>query len=196
MFLSQPTNWIERLAELSDAQRHELAQKMIEEETAKQPLVSDVEPIEVLEFEYKNNAGFLQKIKWLRDEAQFLGLRRVRGDGNCFYRIFGFTYLLTILKMDDRPLHHFTMKHLESTLELLKQQNFDEDIVKDFYAPFADLMSRMHTTDPDIQVLNEKTLVQAFNDPEKSNSIVVYLRLLTSAYLKVRRTMIVMMLGC
>ena len=85
---------------------------------------------------------------------------------------------------------------MESTLELMKQQNFDEDIVKDFYAPFADLMSRMHTTDPDIQVLSEKTLVQAFNDPEKSNSIVVYLRLLTSAYLKVWRTMIVMMLGC
>lgn len=43
----------------------------------------------------------------------------------------------------------------------------------------------MHSTDPEIKELNEGLLVEAMNDPETSNSIVVYLRLLTSAFLKV-----------
>lgn len=54
----------------------------------------------------------------------------------------------------------------------------------DFYAPFHDLLVRMHTTDPHISELNDADLQRAFNDPETSNSIVVYLRLLTSAFLK------------
>ena len=46
-------------------------------------------------------------------------------------------------------------------------------------------MAMMHSTDPATPQLDEKKLLEVFNDPEKSNSIVVYLRLLTSAFLKV-----------
>lgn len=158
---------------------------MIDDESSKKPLVSSIEPLEVLELEYQNNPGFLAKVKWLKQDAHFLGLRRFRGDGNCFYRAFGFTFLLTVLKMNDRPLHYFTVQHLESTLELLKQANMDSEIANDFYEPLRELMGMMHSTDPTVKALTEDALMQAFNDEEKSNSIVVYLRLLTSAYLKV-----------
>lgn len=42
----------------------------------------------------------------------------------------------------------------------------------------------MHATDPQVTELSDVDLQRAFNDPEISNSIVVYLRLLTSAFLK------------
>lgn len=54
----------------------------------------------------------------------------------------------------------------------------------DFYNPFHDLLRRMHTTDPHVSELTDADLQRAFNDPETSNSIVAYLRLLTSAFLK------------
>lgn len=45
----------------------------------------------------------------------------------------------------------------------------------------------MHSTDPEVVELNDQRLQAAFNDPVQVNSIVAYLRLVTSAYLKVSR---------
>ncbi|KAJ1019945.1 hypothetical protein NDA16_004226 [Ustilago loliicola] len=173
-----------KLETLTDAQRLELAEKLKAESTSGQPLISSVEPIEVLEHEYANNEAFLGKIKWLRDEAGFIGIRRAKGDGDCFYRAFAFAFIYKILMMKDRPMHHFTVKHVESTLQLLKQAGFDEQVYTDFYEPLKNLLNRMYSTDPETKELNEHELVSAMNDPEQSNSIVVYLRLLTSAFLK------------
>lgn len=88
--------------------------------------------------------------------------------------------------MDDRPLHHFAKQHLDSTLDILKQAGYDEEVVKDFYEPLTELMGRIHSTDPSTPPLTDESLVETFNNPEKSNSIVVYLRMITSAFLKVR----------
>ncbi|CDR99061.1 uncharacterized protein SPSC_05461 [Sporisorium scitamineum] len=173
-----------KLESLTDAQRLELAEKLKAESTSGQPLISSVEPIEVLQHEYANNDAFLGKIKWLKDEAGFIGIRRAKGDGDCFYRAFAFAFIYKIMMMKDRPMHHFTVKHVESTLGLLKQAGFDEDVVGDFYEPLKNLLNRMYSTDPESKELNEQALVEAMNDPEQSNSIVVYLRLLTSAFLK------------
>lgn len=81
-------------------------------------------------------------------------------------------------------MHHFTVKHVESTLSILKQAGYDEEVYNDFYEPLRKLLNRMYSTDPETKELNEHALVEAMNDPEQSNSIVVYLRLLTSAFLK------------
>lgn len=173
-----------KLESLTDAQRLELASKLQSESTSHQALISAVEPIEVLEKEYAANRAFLGKIKWLKEEAGFIGLRRAKGDGDCFYRAFAFAFIYKIMMMKDRPMHHFTVKHVESTLQLLKHAGFDEEVVTDFYEPLKNLLNRMYSTDPESQELNEHALLQAMNEPEQSNSIVVYLRLLTSAFLK------------
>lgn len=173
-----------KLESLTDAQRLELAEKLRAESNADQPLISSVEPIEVLEKEYASNDAFLGKIRWLRDQAGFIGIRRAKGDGDCFYRAFAFAFIYKIMMMKDRPMHHFTVKHVDSTLQLLKQAGFDQEVYTDFYEPLKKLLQRMYSTDPETKELNEYALVEAMNDPEQSNSIVVYLRLLTSAFLK------------
>lgn len=174
-----------KLETLSDAQRLELAEKLKSEDpSSHQPLISAIEPIEVLEKEYASNDAFLGKIKWLKEEAGFIGIRRAKGDGDCFYRAFAFAFIYKIMTMKDRPMHHFTVKHVESTLSILKQAGFDEEVVTDFYEPLKNLLNRMYSTDPETKELNEHALMEAMNDAEQSNSIVVYLRLLTSAFLK------------
>lgn len=174
-----------RFEQLSDTERSELAGKLLNEHNCDHSLVSPVEPIEVLLHEYANNRPFYVKVKWLKEKSDIIGLRRMKGDGNCFYRAFGFAYISTVLSMNDRPLHHFASQHLDSTLNLLKQAGFEEEVVKDFFEPFRKLMSQIYSTDPATTPLNEKLLIEAFNDPEKSNSIVAYLRMVTSAFLKV-----------
>lgn len=61
-------------------------------------------------------------------------------------------------------------------------------VYEDFWEVFKRLLFRIHTTDPETVELSDSELLAAFNDPETSNSIVVYLRLVVSAYLKVSRT--------
>lgn len=186
--MSKPVGQETDLASLNDIQRLELAQKAKEESTAGQALVGPAEPIEVLEKEYAGGEGvdqFVAKARWLRDVGGFIGLRRTKGDGDCFYRSFAFAFIQRLLHFNDRPMHHFILKHVEDTKSLLKQVGFEESVYVDFYNPFHDLLRRMHTTDPHVSELSDADLQQAFNDPETSNSIVVYLRLLTSAYLKI-----------
>lgn len=176
-----------QLESLSDAQRLELAEKIKNESTAGQPLISAVEPIEVLQKEYADNDAFLGKINWLRDEGGFIGIRRAKGDGDCFYRAFAFAFIYKIMTIKDRPMHHFTVKHVDSTLQLLEQAGFDKEVVTDFYEPLKQLMNRMYSTDPETKELNEHALIESMNDPGQSNSIVAYLRLLTSAFLKLNQ---------
>ena len=57
----------------------------------------------------------------------------------------------------------------------------------DFWEPFRELLYRIHTTDPEKVELTAHELILALNNPEISNSIVVYLRLVTSAFLKVNK---------
>ena len=55
------------------------------------------------------------------------------------------------------------------------------------WSPFKKLLGRMHSNDPEVVDLNEQRLQAAFNDAYTVNSIVAFLRLVTSAYLKVSR---------
>lgn len=58
---------------------------------ANQAIISEFLSFEALEAEYAENRGFLLKIPYLAE--RFRGFRRVRGDGNCFYRAFLYSLL-------------------------------------------------------------------------------------------------------
>lgn len=61
-----------------------LTQELKTEEASKRPLVGELEPLERLSDEYKSEV-FLSKIRSLERDG-WTGLRRLRGDGDCFYR--------------------------------------------------------------------------------------------------------------
>ena len=60
-------------------------------------MIGDLEPPSVLRHEYENadSPGFIPGIDFL--SVQYRNMRRVRGDGNCFYRAFIFSYLENLL---------------------------------------------------------------------------------------------------
>ncbi|KAH9698374.1 OVARIAN TUMOR DOMAIN-containing deubiquitinating enzyme 1 [Citrus sinensis] len=65
------------------------------EEAQKVPFVADKEPLSALASEYQSGSPILlEKIKVLGE--QYAAIRRTRGDGNCFFRSFMFSYLSPI----------------------------------------------------------------------------------------------------
>jgi ubiquitin thioesterase protein OTUB1 len=72
----------------------------INEEIANsQPLISETKEVNVLAESYANSTspGFLPGIQYL--SQRFSCMRKVRGDGNCFYRSVLFGYLENLLKL-------------------------------------------------------------------------------------------------
>ncbi|XP_074548010.1 ubiquitin thioesterase OTUB2-like [Halichoeres trimaculatus] len=108
--------------------------------------------------------------------SKFSSVRQVRGDGNCFYRAFFFA-------------------HLESALHNARAlQGIKEKIIRtsdDFTAAGFDESSYRHHLNTVVYVVEqcqadeqENQLLRLFNEQMTSDSIVQYLRLLTSAHLQ------------
>lgn len=60
---------------------------MLDEASEERPLISPLTSLDALREEYEGGStSFVKKIDWLQKEKGFKGIRRARGDGDCFYR--------------------------------------------------------------------------------------------------------------
>jgi len=192
---------------LSDEDIFALTQNIKNEEASRRPLVSPITQLAELRAEFSPfadvvghvgdngtgagvseyagpNANVLRKIDWLQRHGGWLGIRRTRGDGDCFYRSLAFAYVEKIMTAAEPGLAVATsLSHLESTLPLLEQAGFQRIVFEDFYECFAELIQQIVPPTGKPPLTNE-TLLEQFQDPEISNSIVVFLRLLTSSYIR------------
>uniref|UniRef100_A0A3P8UGF8 ubiquitinyl hydrolase 1 n=1 Tax=Cynoglossus semilaevis TaxID=244447 RepID=A0A3P8UGF8_CYNSE len=108
--------------------------------------------------------------------SQFSSVRKVRGDGNCFYRGFCFALMESLLH-NSRGLQRFKDKIIESG-KILCSAGFDEDAFIHHLNTVINVVEQCQASD------QEDTLRQLFNDSMTSDSVVQYLRLLTSAHLQ------------
>jgi ubiquitin thioesterase protein OTUB1 len=174
------------LRSLSDQQIFDLTQNIKDEEAQRRPLIGVVAPLTELRDEYVSGSQvMIRKIDWLQANPQnWKGFRRARGDGDCFYRSLAFAYVERLLNSLDKDLAVMTaLSKLESTLPMLEGVGFQRMVFEDFYETFRDLIQSIIQPGP-VGVLDASTLLVAFQTPEISNSIVVFLRLLTSAQIR------------
>ncbi|XP_047466450.1 ubiquitin thioesterase OTUB2-like isoform X2 [Mugil cephalus] len=108
--------------------------------------------------------------------GQFSAVRNVRGDGNCFYRAFCFAHLESVLH-NARALQRFKDKIIQSS-KVLASAGFEESSFKHHLNTVVDVVDQCQADEP------ENTLFRLFNEQVTSNSVVQYLRLLTSAHLQ------------
>nr|XP_020446465.1 ubiquitin thioesterase OTUB2 [Monopterus albus] len=108
--------------------------------------------------------------------SQFSSVRQVRGDGNCFYRAVCFAHLESVLH-NARSLQRFKDKIIQSG-NVLSSAGFDESFFKHHLSTLVDVVERCQTDE------QENTLLRLFNEHKTSDSVVQYLRLLTSAHLR------------
>lgn len=107
---------------------------------------------------------------------EFSTVRRVCGDGNCFYRAFFFAFLESAIQ-NPRGLQSFIHKVMESS-SALSQAGFDE---RSYIEHLQKVLNVLELCQAEGSV---ETLYTAFNQRSTSDSVVQYLRLLTSAYLQ------------
>ncbi|XP_015252606.1 PREDICTED: ubiquitin thioesterase OTUB2 [Cyprinodon variegatus] len=107
---------------------------------------------------------------------QFSAVRRVRGDGNCFYRAVCFAHLESVLH-SPRALQRFKDQIIQGR-GVLVSAGFDE-------TSFSQHMNRVfHVVDQCMAAEHEDVLLRLFNEQLISDSVVQFLRLLTSAHLQ------------
>jgi len=151
-------------------------QRAIEKEIANsQKLIGSILKFEDIVEDYaKEDSVYRQKIEDLK--ARYKNIRKVRGDGNCFFRAFGFGYLERLL---DHPEEYtrFTEIAQKSKDELIAL-GFPQFTLEDFHDTFMEIISQVKTPGTLDKVL------ETFNDPGFSDYFVVYLRLLVSGELQ------------
>lgn len=174
------------IADLPVAQLYEMNQRHFEESIpTERPLMSEPAPFSVLKEEYANSPSFLAQIDELSRKG-FTSIIRARGDGDCFYRSLAFAYIDRLIRAEDRELAVVTaLSSLELGKDVLKSAQFDEIVYDLPYDVFADLIKRIISNS---DRLTSAGLLKAFQDPEGTQTpqfIVMYLRLLTSAQIRI-----------
>jgi ubiquitin thioesterase protein OTUB1 len=172
------------LSDLTPSQLIDLNQSVLNELTSQRQLIEDIEPIAALRSEFESGTpAFLKQIDGLKDLG-FLRLRRARGDGDCFYRAVGFAFVEQVLQAPEQDMAVASaLSLLESTTEWLDAVGFQKLVYEDFYEVLYNLVESI-IKPHDGATLTVRRLLEAFQVPEISNSLVAYLRLLTSSQLR------------
>jgi len=152
-------------------------QSQIEKQIAEeQPLVSEKFDLNDLLKEYlPEDIIYRKKIEELNKTFKYI--RRTRGDGNCFFRAFGFAFFETLIgnkkKVDSL---RETVNKCCADLTTLGYHGFTIDDFKDVFLEVLDKLEGNLTSD--------ELETQIFCDSGLSDYIVVFLRLMVSCYLQ------------
>ncbi|EKM52617.1 uncharacterized protein PHACADRAFT_261168 [Phanerochaete carnosa HHB-10118-sp] len=152
------------------------------------PLIGLLTKLSDLQEEYiRGNQTFVKQISRLVQQG-YLGVRRTRGDGDCFYRAFAFAYIERLLKAPEpfrETLVQDTLTVLGRSVQLLQNVGYEALVYEDFYETLVHTIKRIINARPDVPKLTQRGLLDAFNDTPISNSIMIYMRYVTSAQIKV-----------
>lgn len=181
-----------QLKEYTPAEMYDKNQKLLDESVPDVPLISELAPLATLRAEYeKGSASYVSQIDWLIDQG-YTGLRRSRGDGDCFYRSLAFAYIEQLLhspRQDRDAKVAASLSILQATRDLVLACGTDEFIVEEPYDTFTSLIRNVTTTDGTGRTLTDERLVARFQDQDEdavAAYIVYYLRMITSAHLKAK----------
>ena len=126
--------------------------------------------------DHPENRIYQRKIQEL--SKRFTSIRKTKGDGNCFYRALGYSYLESLLGKS-REILKFKERVLQTPNDLLAA-GFEEHKFRNFFNAFY---SVVELVEKDSSV---SSLLKVFNDQSSSDRIVQFLRLLTSAFIRNR----------
>ena len=152
--------------------------KEIEETT---PLISENFNIAKLIEEYKSNEEYSKSVENI--SKKYKSIRKIRRDGNCFYRGFIFRLFEHICIKNNKELFEKIKQKIIDSKELTGRNGYDWIVVEDFYDLFL-----KEFTDCFNSLTYQKTvrdyLDNLFKDKEKGNYLVYFIRFCIAAYLK------------
>lgn len=154
-----------------------------EQDAAKFPYVGDKEPLSSLEAEYKFGSPILlEKIKVLSKE--YGAIRRTRGDGNCFFRSFMFSYLEHILESQDQAEVHRIKSSVEKCRKTLQGLGYADFTFEDFFSLFIEQLESV-LQGSEASISHDELLVRS-RDQSVSDYVVMFFRFVTSGEIRKR----------
>jgi len=155
------------------------------------PLIARLAPLTTLRAQYEGGSeSFVKQIDFLIDQG-YAGIRRSRGDGDCFYRSLVFAYIERIFDAANKPAAvRASIATLERSLLKLREAGFQEMVIEDSYEIARDLINGI--VDSEQVSNNGSTLTPAqlytvFQDDSMSNYLVTFMRMITSAQIRGNR---------
>ena len=152
--------------------------KEIEETT---PLISEELNINKLIEEYKSNEEYSKSVENISKKYKYI--RKVRRDGNCFYRSFIFRLFEHICIKNDKVLFEKIKQKIIDSKDLTGKNGYEWDVVEDFYnlflKEFTDCFNSLTYQTTIRDYLNE-----LFKDKDKGNYLIYFIRFCIAAYLK------------
>lgn len=176
------------ISSYTPSQLYDLNQQLLSDSVPPRPLIDEIVSMSNLREEYENGSvAFVNQIDWLTARG-YDSVRRTRGDGDCFYRSLAFAYVERILQSPDPDFAvASSLSALAATRDSLDKAGIDKIVYEDIYDEFAGLIGTIVQPNSAGKKLNSAGLLLAFQSPEMSNAVVVYMRFLTSAEIRVHR---------
>jgi len=138
------------------------------------PLVGIKEPLTVLLPDYSEDPIYTSKIHEIN--KTYDNLRRMRPDGNCFFRAFCYGSLERLI---ENPNECKGFREIVvASKDIFTKAGFTQFTVDDFYDNFIEIVDKV------AKGMTETELNNAFIEQSFADYLVVYLRLLTSAELR------------
>jgi ubiquitin thioesterase protein OTUB1 len=173
---------------LSAAELHAQQDAQLEEirlAAASAPMISDLFKPDILAVEYADasNNGFIKGVEYL--SGKYVGLRKTRGDGNCFYRSFLFSYLekLLLLSKDDELKAVMEKSRISEILKdsrsTLVNVGYQEGIFETFIDMLQELLDGLFT-------MTRDTLQATFQEDGESDYYTWFMRLLTAGSMRMQ----------
>ena len=135
---------------------------------ASSDLVSDKLPLKTLEEEFANDEVYRSKIAKLSDK--YSEYRRIRPDGNCFFRAVGFRLFEWLLENEAEFAK--VKDSIEPSKDQMVKLGMPEFTVEDFYDNFMETFNSVGGE----KKASLTELLETFNDEGRSNYLVVFLR--------------------
>jgi len=145
-------------------------------EAERRPYVGDKEELQALKAEYQSGSQvFVHKIESLG--KQYSGIRRARGDGNCFFRSFVFGYLEELVATKNLEERDRMVKTLQAIKAKMVQHGYQELVIDE---PLEVLTDMLRTVDSADDPLTVEVLELKMREQSISDYVVMLLRLLVS----------------
>lgn len=147
-------------------------------------LIGELQSPSVLMEEYQNadRPGFVPGVVYLTEK--YGHIRRVRGDGNCFYRAFLFSYLEELIKGNKSDNSSYYQEErvrmlslIVASKEFVVSMGYSEFVIESFHEALVELLENLFD-------YSSEQLLNMFQDDMTSNTYTWYMRLLTASSLK------------
>ena len=146
------------------------------------PLISEELPVSILLDDYKSNQEYSNSVKQITDKYKYI--RKVRRDGNCFYRSFIYRIFEYICIKNNKNLYEHIVKKINESKELIKRNGYDWSFIEDFYNIFYLEFHHCFNSIETKGISVRDYLDNLFSDKEKGNYLIYFIRFCIAAFLK------------